>query len=59
MRIIKAPVPKEHAILRKGLRLVFQVATENEMSPNRKVGCTRIIREKNRIDGNRADFTRR
>ena len=45
--------------MRKGLRLVFQVATENEMSPNRKVGCMRIIREKNRIDGNRADFTRR
>ena len=50
MRIIKAPVQKEHAILRKGLRLVFQVATENAMPRSRKEGM-RIIREKNRFDG--------
>ena len=42
MRIIKATVQKEHAILRKGLRLVFQAATEDAMPRNRNVGSLRI-----------------
>ena len=42
MRIIKAPVQKEHAILRKGLRLVFQAAAEDAMPRNRNVGSLRI-----------------
>jgi hypothetical protein len=59
MRIIKAPLQKEHAILRKGLRLVFQVATQDAMPRNRKAGCMGIMIEKKPIGGEQADFTGR
>ena len=57
MRTIKAPVQEEHAILRKGLRLVFQVATQDAMPRNRKAGCMLIMIKEKPIHGQQADFT--